>query len=137
MRPNAVLSWVAEIASLGISDEATELARQLLDEGAIPGGSADDALHIAIAAAQGADFLLTWNFRHITPSRTPPSGRKLAITFEKNYPHAILGWEESTQRRGRWTTTTARKTHATMIDYWNKNKIEDIARYRAQLGLNE
>ena len=61
-------------------------------------------------------------------------GRKLAITFEKNYPHAILGWEESTQRRGRWTTTTARKTHATMIDYWNKNKIEDIA-YRAQLGL--
>ena len=61
-------------------------------------------------------------------------GRKLAITFEKNYPHAILGWEESTQRRGRWTTTTARKTHATMIDYWNKNKVEDIA-YRAQLGL--
>ncbi len=61
-------------------------------------------------------------------------GRKLAITFEKNYPHAILGWEESIQRRGRWTTTTARKTHATMIDYWNKNKVEDIA-YRAQLGL--
>lgn len=64
------LSWVAEIASLGISDEATELARQLLDEGAIPGGSADDALHIAIAAAQGADFLLTWNFRHINNAET-------------------------------------------------------------------
>ena len=61
-------------------------------------------------------------------------GRKLAITFEKNYPHAILGWEESIQRRGRWTTTTARKTHTTMLDYWSKNKVEDIA-YRAQLGL--
>ena len=64
------LSWVAEIAILGISDEATELARQLLDEGAIPGGSADDALNIAIAAAQGADFILTRNFRHINNAET-------------------------------------------------------------------
>lgn len=59
------LSWVAEISSLGISEQATELTRQLLAEGVIPAKSEDDALHIAIAAAQGADFLLTWNFRHI------------------------------------------------------------------------
>ena len=31
------LSWVAEIASLGISDEATELARQLIAEGVLAG----------------------------------------------------------------------------------------------------
>ncbi len=60
--------------------------------------------------------------------------RNLSITFEKAYPHAILGWEESHQRRGRWLTTTARKTHAIMLDYWNKNKPQDTA-YRAQLGL--
>ena len=60
--------------------------------------------------------------------------RKLAITFEKNYPHAILGWEESHQRRGRWLTTTAHKTHTIMLDYWNKNNLEDTA-YRTQLGL--
>lgn len=36
-----------------------------LVEGAISSGSEEDALHIAIAAAQGADYLLTWNFRHI------------------------------------------------------------------------
>ena len=59
------LGWVAEIPSLKISDQATELAEQLLAEGVVPAGSEDDALHIAIAAAQGADFLLTWNFRHI------------------------------------------------------------------------
>jgi hypothetical protein len=29
---------------------------------AIPLGSEDDALHIAIAATQGVDYLLTWNF---------------------------------------------------------------------------
>lgn len=69
------LGWVAEIPSLKISDQATELAGQLLAEGVIPAGSKDDALHIAIAAAQGADFLLTWNFRHINNAET-----KSAIT---------------------------------------------------------
>lgn len=58
-------SLVAEIPSLAISEQATELAELLLSEGAIPAGSENDALHIGIAAAQGADFLLTWNFRHI------------------------------------------------------------------------
>lgn len=29
-----------------------------------------DALHIAIAASQGADYLLTWNFRHINNAET-------------------------------------------------------------------
>jgi hypothetical protein len=57
--------WVADISSLAISDLAVQLAERLLAEGAIPSGSENDALHIGIAAAQGADYLLTWNFRHI------------------------------------------------------------------------
>lgn len=68
------LGWVARIPSLRISDQAAQLAGQLLAEGVIPAGSEDDALHIAIAAAQGADFL-TWNFRHINNAET-----KSAIT---------------------------------------------------------
>lgn len=31
----------------------------------LPPNAADDALHIAIAATQGLDYLLTWNCRHI------------------------------------------------------------------------
>jgi hypothetical protein len=48
-----------------MSDAAIELGELLLSEGVIPQGSENDALHIAVAASQGADFLLTWNFRHI------------------------------------------------------------------------
>lgn len=59
------MGWVAGIPSLGISELAIELAEKLLAEGAVPAGSEEDALHVAIAAAQGADYLLTWNFRHI------------------------------------------------------------------------
>lgn len=60
--------------------------------------------------------------------------RKLSITFEKDFPHAILSWEESIQRRGKWMTTTAKKTHEMMLDYWSKNAAADST-YRAQLGL--
>ncbi len=56
------LAW---IPSSAVSDDAIDLAELRLSEGIIPKGSENDALHVAIAAAQGADFLLTWNFRHI------------------------------------------------------------------------
>lgn len=64
------LDKVAEIPSLSISDEASRIADLLLANGAVPEGSEEDALHIGIAAAQGADFLLTWNFKHINNAET-------------------------------------------------------------------
>lgn len=62
--------FVADIPSLAISNEAVNIAEQLLEKGAIPRGSEEDALHIGIAAAQGADYLLTWNFKHINNAET-------------------------------------------------------------------
>jgi len=59
------LALIEGIPSLAISDEAIKLAELLLGQGAVPERSEEDALHIGIAAAQGADYLLTWNFKHI------------------------------------------------------------------------
>lgn len=56
--------------SLDVSDRAKDLARQLLERRAIPAGSEEDALHIAIAAAAGMHYLLTWNFKHINNAET-------------------------------------------------------------------
>ena len=53
-----------------ISDEATQIAETLVSRGVIPKGSEEDALHIGIATAQGADYLLTWNFKHINNAET-------------------------------------------------------------------
>ncbi len=64
--------FAESIPSLSISDEATEL---LLKNNAVPYGREEDALHIAIAAAQGADYLLTWNFKHINNAE-----KKLSIS---------------------------------------------------------
>ena len=53
------------LTRLDISDEAVELAATLVEKGAMPPKAADDALHLAIAAVHGVDFLLTWNCRHL------------------------------------------------------------------------
>lgn len=47
------------------SPDAEYLTQNLLDRGAIPHAAAADAAHIAIAAANGVEYLVTWNFRHI------------------------------------------------------------------------
>ena len=49
---------------------AVALAKSLIAENAIPASSMEDALHISIAAVQGIDFLLTWNFKHINNANT-------------------------------------------------------------------
>jgi hypothetical protein len=59
------LALVAVIPLLAVTDSAGELARRLVDEGAVPRNAAEDALHIAVAAVHGVDFLLTWNCTHI------------------------------------------------------------------------
>lgn len=64
------LERISEIPSLSISDEAIRIADLLLTNGAVPKGSEEDALHIGIAAAQGANYLLTWNFKHINNAET-------------------------------------------------------------------
>jgi len=46
------------------------LATSLIASKAIPADSLEDALHIAIAATQGADYLLTSNFKHINNAET-------------------------------------------------------------------
>jgi predicted nucleic acid-binding protein len=50
---------------LDILDEAIQLAEKLIEEKAIPEKASEDALHIALAAVHGMEYLLTWNFKHI------------------------------------------------------------------------
>ncbi len=56
---------VESLQPLEITGEDQFLAKRLVEAAAIPAAAAEDALHIAVAAANGCDFLVTWNFRHI------------------------------------------------------------------------
>ena len=59
------LGYLVGIPSLAITLAAQSLARALLTSGPLPAKAAADALHVAIAAANGMDYLLTWNIRHL------------------------------------------------------------------------
>jgi hypothetical protein len=51
---------------------ALDLAKELIQAGALPAKAADDALHIAVAATNGVPFLLTWNCRHLANATMRP-----------------------------------------------------------------
>lgn len=53
------------IPLLELTESTATLAANLVTEAVIPREAAEDALHVAVAAAHGMDYLLTWNYRHI------------------------------------------------------------------------
>lgn len=57
---------------LETSGGALELAKELIQAGALPAKAADDALHIAVAAMNGIPYLLTWNCRHLANATMRP-----------------------------------------------------------------
>ena len=69
----------------------------------------------------------------------PGLKRNVAITFQNEFPHKILGWTESYPDR--WTadapilTTEASVLNTIQSDYWNKNSVKDSG-LRKQLRLN-
>jgi len=64
------LSVIETIPVLEATENSKILAKALIAENAIPKSSAEDAVHISIAAVQEIDFLLTWNFKHINNANT-------------------------------------------------------------------
>ena len=63
---------LAALSELATTDDALSLADALIRRKAVPKEFPDDALHIALAAVCGMDFLVSWNFKHITNAQTIP-----------------------------------------------------------------
>jgi hypothetical protein len=55
-----------------VSREAVDLAAALVAGSGVPKKANEDALHIATAATNGLDYLLTWNCTHIANAVTIP-----------------------------------------------------------------
>jgi hypothetical protein len=53
------------LPEVSLNVETKELARSLIERGPIPRAAALDAFQIAAAVSGGADYLLTWNFKHL------------------------------------------------------------------------
>jgi hypothetical protein len=81
------------------TEEATRLAQALVEQVPLPDRAALDALHIALAAVHGMDYLLTWNCTHIANAvfREPIESVCRASGYE---PPAICTPEELLSEEG-------------------------------------
>ena len=73
--PDAVrarLALLDPLGSLDVGAEAQELAERLVDADAVPASAQRDAVHIAVAATNGVQYLVTWNLRHIANAVVRP-----------------------------------------------------------------
>jgi predicted nucleic acid-binding protein len=61
---------VRGIPILDVTPQADDLAAALISGHGVPATEPRDALHISIAATNGIQYLLTWNFRHIANPST-------------------------------------------------------------------
>ncbi len=75
---------ISPLAVLEIDQEAQELAEQILAAKAIPAEYPDDALHVAVAAVNGMDVLVTWNFAHLN---NPVARMRIRHIVESNGYH--------------------------------------------------
>ena len=77
------IGFLRGIPELPVDEEAKALAEAILSRGALPAKAEFDALHIAVAAVSGVDFLLTWNCRHLDNPVTKPRVRE--VCWELGY----------------------------------------------------
>ncbi len=86
----------------------------------------------AIAADSSGQELLRYTVEY------PGSERTLAIDFQKQFPHRIVGWRETYRDgsgpRAQRLTTEAVRMNELMIDYWKHNATADDS-LRGLLGL--
>jgi predicted nucleic acid-binding protein len=66
------LKALAAIPLLAITEPVADLAQKLIEGGALPEKAADDAFHVAVAVANGVDYLVTWNCKHIANATMRP-----------------------------------------------------------------
>lgn len=59
------LAALAGIQVLDLTQDVRLIAGEILRRGGMPARAYVDAVHVAVAAAHGIDYLLTWNCTHI------------------------------------------------------------------------
>ena len=59
------LAVLADLPVLDLTPEVRLVAGEILLHGGMPAKAFVDAVHVAVAAAHGVDYLLTWNRTHI------------------------------------------------------------------------
>jgi predicted nucleic acid-binding protein len=77
----ARIAVMRELTLVETSQAAMDLASALIEKAALPQNAYEDALHIAVAATTGMDYLLTWNCKHIANAVMIPRVNSVIRSF--------------------------------------------------------
>nr|VFJ96994.1 MAG: PIN domain-containing protein [Candidatus Kentron sp. LFY] len=80
------LNALKAIPEIEVTEQAAIIAEKLLLEAPLPGKARVDALHIAVAAIGGMDYLLTWNCTHIANPAFRPKIESVIRSFGYSPP---------------------------------------------------
>jgi hypothetical protein len=80
------LEMMRRLTMLELTNEAKNLAGDILDSGILPASADGDAAHIALATVHKMDVLLSWNFRHIANVSIELRLQRLAEEFGFRLP---------------------------------------------------
>lgn len=94
------LESIHGVENLSIDEQVISLTTEILSSYLIPGKAAADAVHIAVAARHGVDYLLTWNCKHIANAEII---RQISFIISKNgyfvpiicTPRELFGGQEN------------------------------------------
>lgn len=64
---------------LNLSETAISIGQQIIELGILKEKSRDDANHIGIAVANGMDFVISWNFKHMVNIKTVNGVRAISL----------------------------------------------------------
>ena len=80
------LAALAGLPVVPIAQEAERLAADFLRTGALPASARSDAIHLAVASFVQADYLLTWNCRHLANAQIIRRLEREAVRAGWNLP---------------------------------------------------
>ena len=82
------IAAVQDLVLIELTGDVTMLAGALISRGGLPAKARIDALHIALAAVHGMDYLLSWNCAHI--ANATMRGRIEGICREVGFEPPII-----------------------------------------------
>ena len=77
---------IANLPVLEATEEAELLTKAIMASGVMPNRAVRDAAHIAVAAVNDVDYLLTWNCRHLANAQVMPRVGRVCNAKAFNMP---------------------------------------------------
>ena len=83
------LKYLAQLPLLSLGEDIDRLATEILLRAILPADALLDALHIACAAVNRVDYLLTWNCKHIANPMILPRVFRALDDFGLRFPSFV------------------------------------------------